>query len=161
MPAGSCFKVQGPSRELSRVARNKLSAPFFRGFPPVETDLGESCKSGPSIERSTVFPAANYWVIKRENLADQNHMPRFLIGACSGLVSLSNRTVCGSLSLKRRGRRKDYSLLIPSRIRVSCRELPSIHNFQQKISPDTMVFAKTSGSWLGIGRSGPAAGDSF
>jgi len=54
-------------------------APFSRGLSPVETDLGECHTSGRRTEQSTLFPSANYRMIKRENLADQNRLPRILI----------------------------------------------------------------------------------
>src|SRR5712664_2552503 len=56
-----------PSAEEKRLSKKQSVSRgattfeiFQRGVPPDETDPGKTCNSGHRIERSTVFPAANY-----------------------------------------------------------------------------------------------------
>jgi hypothetical protein len=44
---------------------------FRRGVPPAEAVLGESSDSWRRMGGSSVFPAASYRMIQREDLADQ------------------------------------------------------------------------------------------
>jgi hypothetical protein len=81
------------SKEVSHVARKKSLVPLVSGrLSLVETGLGESPDSGRRMEQSTVLPTANYRMFKRENLADQNRVPRFRSGLSLGEFSREKRS---------------------------------------------------------------------
>ena len=109
-------------RPLARREDQIVGPLFSLGVSLAGTFLGEDSCLQPRIGsdddlRNGTFPLGR----SVEQTWLQDRLPRFRIRACSGIVQFQEAQFADSL-LGRIGRRERYSSLVPSQMRVSCRE---------------------------------------